>query len=218
MTTTARSIIEKAHTQLSDSEGVRWPAYELVGWLNEAQRVIVRERPDQKCTTQPISLAFGFRHTIPDDAVALMDIPNNSAGNKRRITKIDMDLLDNVAPAWRAMSSSTEVRHFMHDMREPRVFQVYPPAAIGAQVDVTYSLEPVDVPVPVDGWLASAVTGNIDLRGTWADPILNFVLFKAYSKDAEFGGNANLAANYLALFNAALGTQLQTSATVAPKS
>jgi hypothetical protein len=105
----------------------------------------------------------------------------------------------------------------MHDLREPRVFQVYPPAATGASVDMTYALYPTDVPVPVDGWPASTVTGDIDLSDTWADALLNFVLFKAYSKDAEFGGNSQLASGYLALFNAAVGSQLQSTATVAPQ-
>jgi hypothetical protein len=217
MTTTARSIIERAHVQLHDVDGVRWPAYELVAWLNDAQRAYVQQRPDQKCTTQAVSLTPGFRQSIPSEAVSLIDIPNNSTGAKRRITKIDMLTLDAVSPTWRSANSSTQVVHFMHDLREPRVYHVYPPAAAGAQVDITYSLYPVDVPVPALGGPASTVTGDIDLSDHTAEALLNFVLFKAYSKDAEFGGNAQMAASYLAMFNAAVGSQLQSTATVAPQ-
>ena len=49
----------------------------------------------------------------------------------------------------------------------------------------------------------------------WAEALLNFMLFKAYSKDAEFGGNAALSTGYYTLFNAALGVQLQSSSQVA---
>lgn len=217
MTTTARSIIERAHVQLQDTDGVRWPAYELVAWLNDAQRAYLEKRPDQKCTTQAVSLSVGFRQSIPATALSLMDIPNNSTGSMRRITKVDMLVLDSVLPTWRSATAATQVTHFMHDLREPRTFQVYPPAAAGAQVDMTYSLYPVDVPVPDMGGPASTVTGNLDLPDHAAEAVLNFVLYKAYSKDAEFGGNSQLAASYLALFNAAVGSQLQTTATVAPQ-
>lgn len=216
MTTTARSIIERAHIQLQDADGTRWPAYELVLWLNDAQREVLRYRPDQKCTTASVSLATGFRQSLPAAAVDLIDIPNNAVGNKRRINKIDMQTLDAVMPAWRNATPAVEVKHFMYDMREPNVFHVYPPAAAGAAVDMTYSLAPTDVAVPTEA-AASSVVGNVDLSDTWADALLNFVLFKAYSKDAEFGGNSQLASGYLALFNAAIGSQLQSTATVAPK-
>lgn len=217
MTTTARSIVERAHVQLQDADGIRWPAYELVAWINDAQRAYLVQRPDQKCTTQAVGLVAGFRQTIPATAMVLMDIPNNSTGAMRRITKVDMTTLDATLPAWRSSTPSAQVTHFMHDLREPRVFQVYPPAAVTAQVDMTYGLYPVDVPVPDMGLPASTVTGNLDLPDHAAEAVLNFVLHKAYSKDAEFGGNSQLAAGYLALFNAAVGSQLQTTGTVAPQ-
>lgn len=217
MTTAARSIIERAHVQLQDADGVRWPAYELVAWLNDAQRAYLEQRPDQKCTTQAVPLAQGFRQTIPAEALSLMDIPNNSTGAMRRITKVDLRTLDSVLPAWRSLTPASQVTHFIHDLREPRTFLVYPPVVAGTQVDMTYSLYPVDLPVPALGGPASTVTGNIDLPDHAADALLNFVLYKAYSKDAEFGGNSQLAASYLALFNAATASQLQSTVTVAPQ-
>lgn len=216
MTITARSIVERAHVQLQDADGIRWPAYELVGWINDAQRAYLVQRPDQKCTTQAVSLTVGFRQAIPTEAMVLMDISNNSTGSMRRITKVDMLVLDSVLPTWRSTTASLQITHFMHDLREPRSFQVYPPAASGAQVDMTYGLYPTDLTIP-SGTSASAVTGNLDLPDHAAEAVLNFVLHKAYSKDAEFGGNSQLAASYLALFNATTGSQLQTTATVAPQ-
>ena len=61
------------------------------------------------------------------------------------------------------------------------------------------------------------MSGNIDLPDEWANPLLNYVLYRAYSKDAEFAGNAQLAASHLALFNNAAGIQLEASSTVAPQ-
>lgn len=216
MTTTVQSIIERAQIVLQDQDGVRWPATELVQHLNDAQRAYLEKRPDQKTETTDVVLVAGFRQLVPATAASLIDIHNNTAGRMRRITKVDPDQLDAVLPSWRSATPSAEVVHFMHDLREPRVFWVYPPAAASASVSMTRALYPVDAPVP-GGPVWSTATGNLDLPDHAADAVLNFVLFKAYSKDAEFGGNSQLAAGYLALFNAAVGSQLQSTAQVAPK-
>jgi hypothetical protein len=212
---TAQSIILRAHIALQDEDGTRWPATELVRHLNDGQREIVRLRPDQKTVTETVTLASGYRHVLADTVAALIDMPNNMTGRHRRITKVDMLQLDAVLPDWRSRTPSAEVTHFMHDLREPRVFHTFPPTN-NAQVSMVHSVYPIDVPAP-GGPPASSVTGNIDLSDTWADALLNWVLFKSYSKDAEFGGNAQMAASYLAIFNAAIGSQLQSTATVAPQ-
>ena len=213
--TTAQSIILRAQVALQDDGGVRWPASELVGHLNDGQREIVRLRPDQKAATTTVTFASGYRHELPAFAATLIDIPNNMTGRNRRITKVDMLQLDAVMPDWRSRTPSAEVIHFMHDLREPRAIHTFPPAN-NAQVALVHSVYPVDVPAPA-GPSFTSVTGNIDLSDSWADALLNFVLYKAYSKDAEFGGNAQMAGSYLGLFNAAIGSQLQSTATVAPQ-
>ena len=47
------------------------------------------------------------------------------------------------------------------------------------------------------------------------DALRHFVLFRAWSIDAEFGGNATIAAAHRALYNEALGIQAQAAATTA---
>lgn len=214
---TAQSIISRAQTALFDPSGVRWPAAELVGHLNDAQRALVTARPDLKSTLQPLALAAGWRQQVPAQALVLMGIPSNSTGKRKRITKTSQELLEAVAPEWRSVAQSAEITHFMFDpLTEPRVFLVYPPASASAQVDILYATYPVDVPTP-SGPTAASVTGDIDLRDEWAEPLFNYVMFKAYSKDAEFGGNANLAASYMQLFSGAANTQATAAATAAPR-
>jgi hypothetical protein len=216
MTTTAQSIIQRAQDVLQDSAGTRWGAPELVRHLNDGQREITRLRPDQVAWTYPITLGAGHIHMLSSSYQALIDIPNNSTGKKLRITKVDMLQLDAVEPGWRGRAQTNEVKHFMHDLRDPRVFQVYPPVLNGTQVDAVVAEYPTDVGVP-SGAAFTTVSGNISLPDHWADALLNFVLFKAYSKDAEYGGNTQIAAGYLGLFNAAIGSQLQSTSTVAPQ-
>lgn len=215
MTIDAQAIIRKAQIDLLDEAGTRWPARELVSHLNDAVRALVVARPDITTTTTAVALVAGARQALPAEAAVLVDIPCNTAGKKRSISKVDQLLLDRTVPGWQGMPQALEVEHFMHDLREPRAFLVYPPARVGTQVDLTWSarLQPITEP---SGATWAQVSGGIELSEDWATALLNYVLYRAYSKDAEYGGNAQLAAANLQLFKAELSEQLESATTVAP--
>ena len=216
MTTPAQSIILDAQLELQDPAGVRWPATELVKHLHEGQRAIAQKRPDTTATVVTFSPAApGARHTLPAAAASLIDIPRNAAGRKRAITKVDQVLLDATVRDWQGMTPSAEVLHFMHDLREPRVFLTYPPASTAAALEFVYSAYPAAA-ATAGGAAASTVTGNIGLPDEWANALRYYVLYRAWSKDAEYGGNPQLAATNYGLFKAELGEQLESAATVAP--
>jgi hypothetical protein len=215
MTITAQSIIRDAQVALQDPDGTRWPADELVIHLNRAQRDIQTVRPDTTATLVAVPLVAGFKQNLPAAAASLIDIPANTTGE--RVTKVDLVQLDAVEANWRKRRPELVAKHFMHDLRNPRVILVYPPVATGASVDMEYSAWPVDIPAPT-GATASSVTGNLSLGDQYDTAALSMVLHYAYAKDAEFGGNAALSAAYLQRAQALLGADLQSSATVAPKS
>ena len=216
MTTPAQSIILDAQLELQDPSGIRWPATDLVKHLHDGQRAIAQKRPDTTATAVTFSPAApGARHTLPAAAASLIDIPRNAAGRKRAITKVDQVLLDATVRDWQGMTPSAEVLHFMHDLREPRVFLTYPPAAATTSLELVYSAYPASTPT-ASGATAATVSGNIDLPDEWATALRYYVLFRAWSKDAEYGGNAQLAASNYQLFKAELGEQLESAATVAP--
>jgi hypothetical protein len=213
----AQPIIRRAQIDLQDPDGVRWPASELVDALNQGQRAIVMARPDQTARYQDMALAAGVRQALPAEFAALIDVPRNAGGRRRTITKVDQLMLDQCAPDWQGLQAVLEVEHFMHDLREPRTFLVYPPVRQGVQVQITASAYPTDVPAP-GGAASSTVTGSIGLPDQWERALLHYVMFRALSKDAEFGGNAAQATAHYGLFTAELGTQLQSTSTVAPTS
>lgn len=216
MPSPAQPIILAAQDELQDPAGIRWPATELIKHLHEVQLAIAQKRPDTTATAVTFTpAAAGTRHTLPAGAASLIDIPRNAAGRKRAITKVDQVLLDATVRDWQSMPPSTEVLHFMHDLREPRVFLTYPPAAATASLELVYSAYPASTPA-ASGAAASTVSGNIDLPDEWATALRYYVLFRAWSKDAEYGGNPQLAAANYGLFKAELGEQLESAATVAP--
>lgn len=210
MTVAAAAIVLDAQTILFDPDGTRWPATELVKYLDLAQLKIVEARPDQYARIREVTLAVGFRQRLDDDIYALLDIPNNATGQYKRITKTDMAQLDMVLPGWRKRAGTQEIVHFMHNLNEPRNFYVYPPAVATSKVEMLAAEYPPLLPTP-GGPKASSVTGDIALGDKWRDALFNFVMFKAYLKDAEFGGNPALAAAYKDLFIQATGVELQTT-------
>ena len=216
MTTPAQDIIRDAQIELQDATGVRWPATELVFYLKEGERVIATKRPDQTAVEAEFTLVEGDRQTIPATAAALIDIVRNTAGTKRAITKTDQFVMDAVEPDWRNQYPVTEIVHFCHDMREPRTFIVYPPGKAGTKVQMVYSAYPVPT-FSAAGAASTTVTGNITLADQWADALRYYVLYRAWSKDAESGGNSALAGQNYQLFKADLGEQIEGSSAVAPK-
>lgn len=206
MTTPVASVIAGVRTALQDTTTVRWLDAELVDYINLAQLDIQRARPDATAETQTLTLVAGARQTIPSAAASLIDIPRNTGG--KAISKTDGTQLDAINPNWRNRTPSTTIAHFCHDLRHPRQFEVYPPAQAGTTVDIEVSLIPT----------AATLGGNVTVGDQWVPPLRSLTLHYAYAKDAEYGGNAALSAAYLQRAEAMLGAQLQTSATVAPKS
>ena len=216
MTTTVQSVIQRAQETLQDLAGVQWPATELVRHLNDGQRQLIVARPDVGSITASFVPVAGARQSLPATAIALISVRNNSAGNKRAIRIADGAVLDAFSRDWRSMAGVTEFAHYLYSMREPRVFDLYPPAALSASIEVTHSAYPTDAPAP-SGAAYTTATGSMSVPDIWDNTILNYVLSRAYAKNAEFGGNAQLSGAYMAAFVAVAGVQLKSSAMVAPK-
>lgn len=214
MTTTAQSIVLEVQTVLQD-DGVRWPASEIVRYINDGQRLIASKRPDTKATAVSFACVAGHRQTLPSTAQSLIDIHTNASG--QAVTKVERSILEAVSRTWTTQTPGVPV-HFMHTLADPRTFYVYPPASSGTALACVFSNYPTDIPAPTaPGVLASTVTGNIDLPDEFEVALQHYAVFRCYSKDAEFGGNAALAAAHLQLFKAELGEQIQGAATTAPK-
>lgn len=202
MTTTAQSIIKQAQELLQDPDGVRWPATELVAHLNDGQRALVELRPEMFAVTVATALIAGPKQTVPAACAELLEIPRNTTGSA--IRPVERNQLDAIEPDWYSQTGVTVIKHTMVDAREPNVFYVYPPASVGASVDLVYAAWPADVPAP-SGVIASTVTGNVNVDDSLKTALLHFVVARAWMKDAESGGNATLAASHLQLFAAAAG-------------
>lgn len=207
MTITAQSIIKHAQITLQDTDGDRHPAAELVDYLNDGQRALISVRNDVGATTVAFVPATGARQTIPANAMALIDVLGNTSGNKRAIRKVDKDMMDATARDWANSTVSKVASNFMFDPeRDPRTFWLYPPAAAGGSVDLLIAAYPTDVEAP-GGPTYTDVTGVISVPDQWDNALLNYVLSRAYDKDAEFASNAQLSATHMASFLSQAGVK-----------
>lgn len=223
MTISASSLVRRATDLLQDQTSIRWPASELVRWLNDAQRAIVKVRPDALNTTTTMTLAAGSRQDLDNAALSplpakLIEITRNMAAGsaKKAVTLVPRRILDAQTPGWHGIAGTVDILHYMYDPRDPKTFYVYPPALASAQLEVMYSAYPTDIAEPIDGALYSAVVGNISLPDIFADEILDLMLARAYSKDAETG-NAGRAEAYKASANASLGNEIKATLAVQPQ-
>lgn len=197
MTTTAQSVVFEVQTKLQDLTGIRWQATEIVRDLNDGQREIVSKRPETAEITVAMTLAAGAKQTVPATCCKLIDIPRNTNG--AAIRRADRNMLDALDPNWYSKTGTLKIKHFCHEAARGNTFYVFPPASAGASVELVHAPYPTDVPAP-SGATYAQVTGNIDVDDAFKNALYHFCLFRAFSKDAEFGGNASLAASHYAIF------------------
>lgn len=231
MTIAASSIIRRATDLLQDQTSVRWPANELVRWLNDAQRAVIKVRPDSMNTKTAFRCELGTRQSLLSATAAsgtgplapvpakLIEITRNLATTslKKAVREIPRQILDAQTPGWHAITPVVDILHFMFDPRDPRSFYVYPPATSLAELEVMYSAYPTDIVEPADGALWSVVAGNLSVPDIFADDVLNLILYRAYSKDSEYAGNAERAAGYLGVVKASLGEEIAATIAVKPQ-
>lgn len=214
----AKSIIRRVVGTLQDDTSVRWPVAELVRYLNDGQREVVLYRPDSLSTNATIDCVAGSKQTLPSNGAKLIEVVRNAASgsNFRAIRMINREVLDAQLPNWHAIPPVDTVKHFMYDPRDPRVFYVYPPATTDAKLDIVYASYPQDIAEPADGATAEDVVGNIALPDIYGNVLIDYVLYRAYSKDSEYAGNANRAQAHYGAFTSALGVELQATVGTMP--
>lgn len=193
------TLIYRAGILLQDEEHVRWTTPELIDWTNEAVGAVVRMKPAAGARRAVFALVPGSRQTLDGADVQLIDVVCNLGADDvtpgRAVRMTDRHLLDSANPNWQSMTPSTTIRHFTYDDRVPTVFYVYPPAAVGAKVELMRAVMPDDVANADD---------NVGLSIEYADTLLNYVVFRCLSKDSEYA-QASMATGYYQAFTSSMG-------------
>lgn len=207
------SLIARAANIAQDQTNIRWPQAEWLDWLNDAQREVVLLKPQASIKNESVPLTAGStKQSIPANGIQLIDIPRNmgsngsTAGTAIRITT--REVLDAQVPTWHSDANvAGSIKHYCFDPRDPKTFYVYPKAPSGAlYVECIYAANPTDC----------SLGGVIQLDDIYANALLNLMLHRAYSKDAEYAQNAQLATAYYQVAMQSMGVKTQNEAASNP--
>lgn len=202
-------ILHRAGIVLQDEDHVRWTADELIGWVNEAAGMVVTLKPDAGARVATMELEPGAQQSVSGVAVQQIDVlynvsPEDKPGRAIRLT--ERHLLDSADPDWYGRKPGKAIKHYTYDDRTPSLFFVYPPAAAGARVRASLSV----IPDPV-----STVSDHLGMGIQYSAALLNYVLFRCFSKESEFA-NGTLSAAYYEAFKDVLGLTHQAETMTSP--
>lgn len=211
-TITVTQLLNRVSVILQDPTNVRWPQAELLDWVNDGQREIATYKPNAFVKNESKQLVTGTKQTLPADGVSLIDVVRNMGTNGstpgNAIRAVSREILDSQIPGWHASTAAATVKHFIYNPLDPKTFYVYPPQPNAAQNQV----EMVYVASPTDATLNSTIT----LDDIYLSALVNYVLFRAYSKDAEFAANVQLSQGYFAMFKGNLEGKVTAEAATNP--
>lgn len=218
MAVTVQSVIDRVQTVLQDTTGVRWPVVsELVLWINDAQREVALMKPDASAVNETVTLTTGTKQSIPTTGNRLLKVVRNMSAasggtGKRSVRLVDAEVLNSQTPDWHDPTVSGDaahtniVKHYVYEEANPRNYYVYPGVSGSAYLEIIYSSNPTTV----------AQSGNLSIPDIFANAVMNYVLYMAYMKDAEFAGNADRANSHFQLFTASVAGKGQLDAVTNP--
>lgn len=214
MAITAGNLLAKVSKILNDETGTRWPVNtEMLGVLDTVQREAVRLKPELLTVSTPMQLASGPEQSLTAGEELLLDVRRNmgldGSSPGRVITQIERQTLDVLRPDWNGAPASPIVRHFMYDIRTPKVFHVYPPQPTSGQgyIEVVRSVAPTPITDAKDA---------ISLDDTYEGALIAGCLWWALSKNATVQNAQALSLKYREIFMEGIGLRGQTEMAVAP--
>lgn len=224
----ASDIIDRAHRVLLDEGGTRWPFREMRLWIIDGVNEIAIVKPSAVAKSTVLLLQPGSYQELDPKYMSVVRFVRNlksGAQNPRQggraIQVVDFDVLNAQAPDWHDTSRifpRKEVFNVVYDSAAPTVFYVYPPNTGEGVIEAIVS-RPPDIPAAKNNGEALADYGiNIDLPSVYQSALVDYVLYRSYSKDADFAGSAQRAAAHYAAFLNSLGAKLQNELARSPNS
>lgn len=221
MSFTAANILKDASTTLLDPDYVRWPLSELLGYLNDALRDIVAIKPNANTQTVTLTLASGTLQTLPAGYTTLSRVTRNLTvahgavggpvgGPVIRPLK-DRSILDALMPEWQSSETlfAKTVKHVIYDLANPRVFYVAPGNDGTGMIEAVVGGHVTPIPEPNDPTLLANFGATVGLPDEYRNLILDFVLYRAFSKDAGIPVSEARAAKHLESYRGSLAAMAQ---------
>lgn len=203
-TTLAKTITDKASVFLADASQTRWLPSELLSWLNDGQAEICALVPNANPATSTVALVAGTKQSAPTDTLYVngfirnMGVGGTTPGGV--IRQVTRNFLNSFVVGWPNATTSTTVSHVAYDPADSNVdFYVYPPQPSSgmSSIEIVYSQVPAIIP--------SSGTPVITVRDIYANALLDYVLYRAFGKDSEYGNQSDRSQTHYKMFSQAIG-------------
>lgn len=191
---------------------VRWTDEELLLWMTDAQREIVKIKPE----AYPVTEVFQTVDTVPRQrldpttAYRLIRVEANAAAIGEEgfrygtaIRYVERDVLDSFFPGWTVEGSSDlntgeYFSAYCMDANDPLAFWLAP-LPNGARVWLTYAGIP-----PLLESASDSTPSELVLSDMYIAPVVDYTVYRALLKESR-EANREVAERYLRAFYAALG-------------
>lgn len=210
----ASEVIASVAEVLNDNDYVTWTQDQLLGWLNEGQRIIALVRPDSSQVTEAVSLVPGTRQTLAAGSVRLMTVIRNMGNDGltpgQAIRLVERATKDELDPDWHAAEAGTVIDEYIYDDRVPLTFYVSPPVSSteSVYVDLTRAATPSDVP---------DVDTAINVEDQYVPALKEYMWYGAYARESEESPNYARAERHFANCMSLLGVKTGGDALITPK-
>ena len=184
MTIAVSSVLTRAVTLLLDETAIRWPQEELLNSVNDAVLAMAVLNPLLYTARATMSLEAGVYQTIPAGKRHLNRIISNTSGSAVRV--VSQGFLDVQDPDWYGGTQKPVVKYIVLEQFNSKHFLCAPPNNGAGKLDAIFTIDP-----PKYG-----LDDSIDLDSTYGNPLLSFVLYRAFLKDAETSDDARSTKHY----------------------
>jgi hypothetical protein len=213
MSFTALTYIEDAAELYADIDYDRIERPTWIKYLNAGIRALILVRPDAGAVTESVQLVAGIKQTIPAAALRLLDIHRNmgtdgsTAG--KIITPSKRAHIDYANLLWPVDEGETYVENFSYDAATPLIYYVTPP--VSGSTNVYIEMSSSQLPTTI-----TAIDDPMTVNDIFFEPLVQYMLYKAYSGDDE-SVEFQKAGAYLSTFFQLLGIEAKSSAAAGPE-
>jgi hypothetical protein len=180
-TVLASTIISRARGILNDTDSTSytWSNADLLSYLNAAQRNIVFLKPETYIENEVVQLAAGTKQDVTD-GIGLIKLTRNMGTGSTPgapIFLVPMEQFNYIVAGFHTATASATVEVYAYDKDDPAHYYVYPP-----QPSTPGYVEEIHIGLPSN---LSETSDAIILADIYEDALLNYILYRAYSREVD---------------------------------
>lgn len=197
-------LLDRASIELTDTQRISWGLTDLIAYYNSAISAIASARPDIFIKTQAFACAAGTSQSTPTGAIKLIDVERNTLTGLP-ISHVSRATIESADPDWTASTGKERAVHYIHEPTNAKTFWLYPGVKAGMSVDLVLSI----LPTPATKAMVDAGEA-VQVDDQYVTPCLDWILYRAFMRDADITANANRGQLHLQSFTQAISTTAET--------